>query len=240
MEIIQIVLSAIIGLGVSIGVIKKWKKLNWIQKSTAIIGIGLTIITAWNGIIELNKKIFLEKINSSFGDINDLDGATIPKMGLGMSDSCAIFDLDYVGVFNFKGVNDFFKLYVKNNKIFINVIVYDSIGNPVLAIFENTWTVYKNDFEYNYDDHAIELVTNGERKVFFHIELRKGIAHIEGSLFIPKNAPDRAIGIKGINIYEGKHWSGISYLHGIGNENDSTKALFKYPREKYFAIRVKY
>ncbi len=67
------------------------------------------------------------------------------------------------------------------------MIVNDSLGKLILAIYQNTWTVYQNDDEYNYDNQAIEIVTNGDRKVYFHVELKKRIAHIEGALYTSKD-----------------------------------------------------
>ncbi len=91
MKIFEIFLACLFGIGSAFS-IGKWKGLNWKQKSLTIVAISLALITAYDALNDWDNKKVLEKINSSFGDINDLDNAEIPTIAMGMSDQAAAFN----------------------------------------------------------------------------------------------------------------------------------------------------
>ena len=245
MKIIEYILGGIIGIIAAINV-PKWSKLNWKEKLLLIGGIVFAVFVAYNGINEYSENNFLKKINASYGDLDDVENAITPAIGIGMGDDAPKLQTNQAGTFNLQlnnvNLKNLLKVYIKNNRLYVNMIVYDSNGLPALGIFENAWKVYKNDYEYNYDNHAIELVTNGTHEVLFHLELEKGVAHIEGSLYISKNDNSRINGFKGIKIFGSKDKpAGLTPLSGGQKDIDSSIApIFKYPKEKYLGVMAHY
>jgi hypothetical protein len=110
----------------------------------------------------------------------------------------------------------------------------------------NTWTRFKDEYEYNNDENGFEIVTKGERKVVFHLELENGVASFEG-VFYSKN-PRAAGKITGVECYfdptyySGKRYGNVTLL-GLGNFRNAigcscVTPLSKYPREKYLGVRA--
>ena len=142
-----------------------------------IITIAIALSVAINTFIKNKKEDLLEKITASFGEISDETEVPVAKMEIDNGGS--IFTLSKAGVFGIKPeFDDLFKLYVKSNKLFINAIIRDRKGDVIAAIYQNEWTWYKKGYEYNNDNNAFEIVTQGDRKVFFNVDLQKGISLI--------------------------------------------------------------
>ena len=244
MKIFEYILGGLVGILTAIN-IPKWIRLNWKEKTLAIVGIIFALVVAYDGVKEYLKMDIIEKINASYGDIYDVQDATLPAIGLGMREDAPKFITNEQGTFNLIIGNVLFKnmvkVYIKKNKLFINMIIYDSTGTPVAGIFENTWKIYSSDFEYNYDDHAIEVVTNGTHELLFHLELRKGIVHLEGSIYLPKTDSSLNKPFRGIKIFTDAYGGGVIPLDGSKNDIDkSIPNIFKYPKEKYWGVRVNY
>lgn len=164
-EIIFICIAAILTAITS----SKWKLINTLSKITLIFIIVASVLTAINSYRQTAKDAIIERVNAKFGDIKDLHGATIPKMKIGSGDNAATIILaGRTGTFDFKPFGPLIKLYIKNNKLFVNTIIRDLDGKVIAVIEDNTWTLYENDFEYNDDNSTtFELVNKGERNVFF-------------------------------------------------------------------------
>ncbi|MGD0710433.1 MAG: hypothetical protein ABR968_04570 [Bacteroidales bacterium] len=214
----------------------KWKKLNWIKRGFIIVAIIAAIIVAWNQFQENRERELIKKIEATFGDISDLDGATIPKIQIGDGDSTAKFIIPD-GVWRFHS-SEPIKVYVKNNKLFVSTIIRDRKGDIVAALYENEWEMVKKEYDYNNDETAFEVVTKGDRKVYFHIELKNGIACIVGLLL---NENGRGVYICN-NMTHGVIGSLIvTVAQDSGNYHfrlpDNIKPIFKYPRAKYFGVR---
>ena len=158
-----------------------------------------------------------------------------------MSDSATVITYPYTGVVDFGGYPNLLKLYVKNQRLVINMIIRDTSGNPIIAIYQNTWTIYQNGYEYNYDNHAIEIVTKGERKVFCSVELRKGTVHLLGAFISPPDDTLRKKGLVGLYLFEEEKYSIVAPIYHLNlYGNEKVKPLFKYPKEKYLGVRADY
>ena len=119
-------------------------------------------------------------------------------------------------------------------------------GKPIAVIDGNEWEVYDSDFEYNNDETGFEMVTKGDRNVYFHVYLEKGVVHILGIIlndqgkgfsFFEPAVPDRSVKV------DAEHYkvnfpmialgpgADEKYYHGVQGR------IFKYPRRKYLGIR---
>lgn len=244
MKIFEYILGGIVGVLIAIN-IPKWTRLNWKEKTLAIAGIIFALVVAYDGITDYLNTDLKEKINASYGDIYDVQDATLPSIAIGMRGNTPKFITNEMGTFNLRIGNVLFsnllKVYIKKNKLYVNMIIYDSTGIPALGIFENTWKVYADEFEYNYDNQAIEVVTNGTHELLFHLELRDGVVHIEGNIYLPKTDSSRNHRFKGIKVFKDSYGGAIMPLDGSKKDiNNSIPNIFKYPREKYLGVRVNY
>jgi len=213
-----------------------WKKVNWFIRSFIALSILLAISIGWNALQEYNKQLLIEKINASFGEIVDTDKARVPAIAIGYSK--AILILEKNGSFGTSTNKNILKLYVEDDKLFLKIILRDKDGEVVACVNGNTWTIFDENYEYNNDDNAFEIVTRGEREVFFHIELLKGIAHVEGYLFDDKG---NALCLYSAEL-NGKE-EGLMNVIPKGKNIPPLKTIdriFKYPREKYYSIREEY
>ncbi len=224
------------------GIFAIFKGVKWSQSSKSkqlfiIFGIVGAIVLFWNQYNAWSQKNLIEKVNATFGDINDINNAQIPILEFGSSHS-GVTLLNKYGVFN-AGFGDLLKLYVANNKLYVNTIIRDMDGKPIAVINENTWKLYNSNYEYNNNNEAFELVTKGERKVYFQVKLEKGIARVQGMLLndmgkgvYVQSLPERKDGYESMMIIANGN------LQKIGNLQYDIKTstvipLFKYPREKY-------
>lgn len=152
----------------------KWKEINLLGKITLILSIFLAFIVLINAYKAAKKEALIERIEAKFGDI-DTKGAKQTIMMLGNRDDGAkVHLLD--GVFIMRGLDDkpFIKLDVVDDKLLVNVVIRDLSGKVIAVIEDSTWTVFDDNYEYNDVPNAFELVTKGERDVFFkHFTLMK-------------------------------------------------------------------
>jgi hypothetical protein len=111
----------------------------------------------------------------------------------------------------------------------------------------NEWTMYSDDYEYNNDDTGFEIVTKGDRKAYFQIYLKDGIAHVLGVV-----TDKYGVGIKFVQSVKDPepHHDEFESLLFVGilpsaDPNKLKKAyeavatpIFKYPRQKYIGVRA--
>lgn len=214
----------------------KWKKINRVKKLFVFISFLTAFVISINQFKEWQKENLIDRVSATFGDIKDLKGATIPIIKLGpYGTKAASIILNNGGVLGFKDPYDnLMKVYIKENRLNVNVVLRDLKGKVIAVIDKNEWTIFGNEYEYNNDDTGFELVTNGDRKVMFQIDLKEGIAHISGLIINEKE--------KGFYIHEDPKSNmsvmiavEVGYDFQISKEN--IKPLFKYPRGKYIGLR---
>jgi hypothetical protein len=238
MKAIEIILTCVAAILAGL-VTYKWKSLDTLGKITLITIIIAAILIAINSYRQSKKDSLIEKINAKFGDIKDIDGAIFPKMAVGNKNAGAFYySSNNVGVFDIEPVGPLIKIYVLNNRLFVNVIVRDLYGKAIAVIEDNTWTIFDNDFEYNNDNTAFELVSKGERIVYFQIELSNGIAYISGYLL-----NNKGFGFAFFNLPGGVNKSLALVVKPDLNstripQNLNIPRIFKYPRGKYYRVRL--
>ncbi len=146
----------------------KWKGTNWAERSILIITVLAAGAGAYVSYMKWQKDELIEKVESRFGQIDDLNGATFPKIAFGADNNAAV-DWDVL----VKGWNDLlgfpapFRLYVKEGKLFIDIVVRDKNGKAIAVINGNEWEVYDSEFEYNDDETGFEMVVKGDRESIF-------------------------------------------------------------------------
>lgn len=200
-----------------------------------VVGILSAILIIVTSIQAYRKEKVLERINANFGDVKDLVGAKIPQIAIGHKNSPAVFQLNESALMVDSNNQPLLKAYIKDSKLLVNALIYGLNGKIIAAIEENTWTIFDKEFEYNDDNRtAFELVTKGERKVFFQIQLYNGMAYIAGHILSKDGY--------GVIFYAPPNKTEGGAMHIIRNENDKkdipdsihVERLFKYPREKYY------
>ena len=120
------------------------------------------------------KENLIQRIEAKSGEIVDPENSSIPVFEIGNSGAKFIMP---GGVFSYPPLPNLFKVYVKNKTLYFSSVIRDARREPVAVIDNNVWTRFKDNFEYNNNDTSFEIVTAGERSVFFHIELTGGGAY---------------------------------------------------------------
>ena len=227
MGILAIACTFLVGsLGTVIGI--KWKDLNKRGKLAIIFLILCLGIIALYSFNQYQNDKREEKINSTYGDLKS-EYTQYPAVGIGFTIDAAKIITGADGVFSIADIR-VFKAYVKNNKLYVDMVIRDSLGNPIITIQGNEWTKYQDAYEFNNDDNALELVTKGDRNVLFHLKLVNGIVYIEGTFYVGVN--------KGFNFFTGNKWDGFQMLGpGVYPNNEKMRRIFKYPRERYLGVR---
>lgn len=235
MEYFEIIITAIAAL-LTAFTANKWGQLKPIGRVVMVFVIVSLLVGAVNSWRKESKEEKIERINAKFGDIKDLAGATVPMLQIGNRDTGTIL-ASTNNLIGFVSNKQMFQLYVKNNRLNVDAIIRGFDGKPIAVIEDNTWTLYNEDFEYNDDNTAFELVTEGERKVFFQIVLVNGIAKVSGFLLDEEGT--------GLMLASPVGNSGSLLRKVVEGESIETiephlfsERVFKYPRAKYYGVRV--
>lgn len=221
-----------IGVAAIIGIFLKytWKKSNWLARSAMIVGIILAALKAYNDITHRQKEKLIEKIQAKVGEIYDLYGATYPTLQFG--DSGAILEPPS-GIVDLPQKGQLMKIWVEEGKLYVYVVIWDRNGNAIAVIDRNIWTLYNEDFEYNNNETAFELVTKGDRKVYFQIRLKDGIAHFRGLLLNKEG-----YGMNFIDWPDRGEYRSVMVEISPDIKRDivdiHNKRIFQYPRELFF------
>ena len=231
MRIAEIILVLVLGI-YSIITGSKWKEINWIKKTFVLIAIIGAIVIGWNAYQDYKKQELIEKINSSYGELVDTTKAKIPTVQIGGGNKLY---LENDGVFSVPPYTNLFKVFIKNNKLYLNTILRNRKGEVIAVIDENVWTIFDNNYEYNDDETAFEMVTRGERKVFFQIELKDGVANFSGYIYTEKGYGLYFYGAPGISFM-----APIELNKPMPKKYIELKRIFKYPRAKYYGVRETY
>jgi hypothetical protein len=239
LEIIFILVAAILTTIVSY----KWKEVGKLGKSALIFVILTAVFVAVNSFRETQKEALIERIKAKYGELQT-EGALSPIVMIGCMDNGTSLHLTN-GNLNFGGNKPVIKLGVKDEKLLINVIIRDLNGEVIAVIEDSVWTVFNDDYEYNDNDSTFELVTKGERKVFFQAFYRNKMIYISGYIL-----DEKGYGAVMYNILE--KYSGTIVNRSvifIASSEESKKILskpigmnipriFKYPRDKYYGEKL--
>lgn len=244
---LELIIAPIL-LAYSIILTVKWKKTKPAKKIFIIATIGVSFLIAYNGIVGYKKNELIKNIEASYGEIVKGNNTTIPSIRLGnpVFFTTINYPKNQYGIFLGMGRGrELIKVHVDKGKLFVNVIIRDYNKEIIAVISENTWKLFDSNYEYNNDKNAFELVTKGDRKVFMHIEFKDGFVYVEG-FFITQ--------IFGIYILPNYETDDL-WLHIVDGDNDGDNLnkdiyfsdlnsgvlnpIFKYPREKYFGVRMK-
>jgi hypothetical protein len=219
---------------------RKWRDLSWVGRLAMILAIVASGLGAIYKYKQVKKTELIEKINSRFGDFEDLDGATIPEFCMGTTDNS--WPLGPSGVWMTTQTGPLFRLYVKGGKLFIDIVIWGKDKKPIAAIDGNEWYVYNDDYEYNNDETGFEMVTKGDRRVYFQVYLKGGKAHMLGIITNKKG-----LGVKFTNA-KGQEKDFFGKMVMIAPTNSDSIAdqlysgvdgrIFRYPRSRYLGKRL--
>ena len=241
MGVFEIILAAII---VFLGLIMsyKWKVLNNFKKIVlsliVITAIILTIVQIKNNIDEAKKEYLIQRINSKFGELI-FNSEPKPKIMIGNGENSSSIEISINNILiDRKSGKPLLKVDFKGGRLLVYVLIRDLYGNVIAVIDGDTWTVFDDDYEYNDEKgKAFELVTKGERKVYFQIEYKNGNVYLSGHLFNPDGfgmvfyATEPPNGFSGLFMYRSR--SQLNDLKKI-----HIRRIFKYPRGKHYGERL--
>ena len=168
---------------------------------------------------------------ASFGHIDAIEDSYVPKVLFGDT----YFNLvDYA--FCIPELGEKIEIQKYGENLCLKVIIRNSSGNPIAVIQDTSWTLFDKEFEYNNDCNAFELVTKGDRKVFFQVELKNGVVRLAGFILNNKG--------KGSYICYSDHGQGTMFVLASGDstikkilKSSKLVPIFQYPREEYHKIR---
>ncbi len=234
LEIIFVFVAAILTIITSY----KWSELNLLSKISFVVLILASIFVAFNSFNASKKDGLIEKINAKFGDI-DTSGSTVSRFAVG-HEGRAIMQVD--GTFFHHQLSDkknysepILKATLENNRILLNVIIRDVEGEVIAVIDDSTWTIFDNNYEYNDDDHSFEMVTKGERDVYFQAYYKNGIIYLSG-YFLSSEGTGLAMSAE-----NGKSFMSLGFVKDIKLPRPSElkiPRIFKYPREKHYGEKL--
>ncbi|TWI93939.1 hypothetical protein JN11_04904 [Mucilaginibacter frigoritolerans] len=230
---LEIVLTLILAIYIAFST-KKWKHATPVQKFFTVLASLLAIVIAINAIQKERKADFIDKVYATIGDLNDLDGAEIPKIRLG--NSLSFFTTNTYESLTLPISNGSFQIYLKNKRIVVNAILRDIDGKIIGAVLNNEWRMFDTEnFDYNNDDTGFEVISKFDRKVYYQADYKNGAVNLFG-LFVNEN---------GFGGYvfgdEGKNGETI-FMKGVKFKNINipyVPHLFLYPRDVHPGERIK-
>jgi hypothetical protein len=235
MNFLEILLVAFLGIYASLTA-KKWSKINTTKRLIVVLSIICICVVAYNAVQKIMQDRLIENIYKTIGEIKYNKNVRFPALSIGGAEG-GLFNPNGPLEFKTQDGKTFFCVYTIENKLFVNAIIRDLSGKIIAVIYNNEWKIYdKNNFEYNNDETGFEVVSNGERVVYFQVELKAGKANVSG-LFLDETA-------RGWCLFwdRRQRWGAISsVINGRMVENcmEFNLPIFKYPRERYLGIRVK-
>ncbi len=233
MELFQIILIAVLGI-YSIIIATKWKEAN-IWKRIFVFGtIVSVLVVGYNGYEKWRMDAFIKKVEATLGNLSSPKGTEIPyiKIGKNMNGKFRL----HQNAILYSGDYQLIKLYTKDKRLYVTTVVRNRDGKPIAAVLDNEWEIYNNDFEYNDDETAFEVVTKGDREVYFQVEFKDSIASISGFLL---NREGRGVFLLADpKTHDGSMISSLDIRESdFPNILPVNKRIFKYPRKKYVGER---
>jgi hypothetical protein len=219
--------------------IKDWRGFLLFKK---IIFIANLVIFAICAGLLINEKIDENKWEKASKNVGELESESVIYPRIIIKNTPIIFE-NKLGVVQWNetdGITNqvlpipLLNLKVINNKMFVDFILRNSHGDPIVTIYQNVWKTYSNDYDYNYDDRALEIITR-DHKLILQLEYYGLSAYFTGFVGFQeggggcyfKNFPND----KGGFIIIGKDDDFAKYGEGM-------PLLFKYPRELYPGVRA--
>jgi hypothetical protein len=238
----------------------KWKKLTTVKKIFTILSAVVLILVAYNGINSYfiqkqnqSKEEYIRKVEAKYGEIVSGNKSEIPSVWLGNP----IFFVELKSNKNKYATvtinhDELIKVYIENGILQVNAIIRDAETEVIAVISENTWKIFDDNYEYNNDECAFELVTKGDRSVVMHIQFEKGRVFMEGHFSSEKEsafiypAPNAVVDGKPIGdqvlmlLQDSAEPYSEEYRKSVKDhlKKNLIKPIFKYPREKYLGVRA--
>lgn len=161
-----------------------WRDFSLFKKFVFVISIIIFAVSGWFFIQEKQEQI---KKDEGLKNVNELKSESVLYPRLIVKNTNIIFEnrfgavqlheLD--GLTNIELPIPLLNLKVIDNKMFVDFVLRNSHGDPIVTIYKNIWKTYSDDYDYNYDDHALEVITR-DHKVILQIEYSGLAALFEG------------------------------------------------------------
>lgn len=198
----------------------RWKGAKTQDKIIFIILVSAPIVNLASHVEQYTKDKKLKRVVAKIGTITGSKDYIIPTIGM-FGKGLTFTNSKFLNV-----GEHLLSCNIVGDKINVNMALYDKDGSPIAVIEDNEWTLYSDDFEYQNNETAFELVTKGARNVFIQLDISTGILNIRGILYGPR----------GGGFYFGNDGSLLS----IGRKqydsviHNNIKKMFKYPRGSHF------
>lgn len=234
LKYIFIALSAIVTVN-TVLTAKKWKAISKFQKFIIVLGILTIIIGSYVAIKENIDSGQIKNVESKVGKI-ETDTKCLDSLYVSFNVGNDSFLTSSNGQFQIPSdpsLGSFFTSWIKNNELFLNIVIRNEKGEIIATIEGQTWKIYKDDYDYNNDEKGFEIVTP-DKKVVFQIFLKDTIAYIRGLIMTEKKI--------GFYIHEvpsgGSLWQPVNpskWDYEI--PSDLVNRIFLYPREFHYGER---
>jgi hypothetical protein len=225
------ILTAFLGI-ISVYLSFGWKSAPLFKKVfIGILWAGTVIL----GVVAYKEQIAQsakEEMESSVGTIRPSDLHLIPVLKFG-DNTNSYFYANTLGEFDLSQLlpGAKMKLIVRDGKLVVSATIRDTSKAHVAIIEDNIWKVYDRDkFEYNNDDAGFEVITNGDRKVLFQINLIGDTAVFRGLLM------SDSVGLYFLDSLG--HSAALKIILPSKAKIPNTKRIFKYPRELFHKQRL--
>lgn len=109
----------------------KWKEISNGKRAVILVAVIGSIFMFINQNKAYKKAKIIDRINATFGDIKDIKNATLPLVVIGNSNVKFAPAQGSNGVVRLlNGIE--FKVYIKNDKLFINIVIRNSKGEVIV------------------------------------------------------------------------------------------------------------
>lgn len=233
LNILQIVIVAVAAI-LTAFTAYKWNELDWFGRIALIFIILAAILVAINDYRKHTKERLLERVEVKIGDMQSLKGSHIPLIRFGNNGAAIMFPHGIPF-----SIDDEIPLrvYINNNRLNVYAIIRSPKGEPVAVINDNTWTLFSDEYEYNNDKSGFELVTKGERKVYFQIQIKHNMEVVVIGNLLHKDGFGLKIDENVENEQGGTIMRKVMEFSPEFDYQLKAKPIFKYPRGKYLGVR---
>ena len=235
LKILLVILGSVVAINSLISALK-WKEISRVRKLWTLANIVLIIMTSYYAWIEAQESKINKSIESKIGELRTINYSKKNKTitfdigGAYLKSDIGVFQLPLIN----KNKGNFFKAWIENSRLFINMVIRNEVGEIIATIEGQTWKVYKDGYDYNNDDKGFEIVTP-DKRVIFQIFMKEDLVFVRG-LVLSDNKEGYYIIEKPKEKYSSK-LAIVNLNQKKWEVPDAVPKIFKYPRESYFGER---
>jgi hypothetical protein len=207
--------------------ITKWGALSTWRKALTLIGVFAVLLTGYYTIKDFRKEAREGQINATFGEIKAKKTVKTDDVLLRIRGSGA--NLAGTPTFNFPDSQETVQVLKYEGRLYLKANVRDGDGELIATVNGTYWKMYNDQYDYNYDDTAFEVVTP-DKRVVFQVDLMGNYVDFAGLII----SEDR----RGVYLWAR---DGRARMQKITRSyvipRNLVTPIFKYPREKFLGQR---